>query len=253
MTKRISTSHTLAVVCALVLAGAGCATETGGATAAPQSAAAGGYRSADAHGRSQRDQAPDRRNGPGPARHLPARIPRVLVLLEAPAAGDGQGRVSRGCARLARLRQERQACRRRRLRHPSPDGRRGRPDRRARPENGGRRRTRLGCARRLERRPPPPRSLYRRRGDERAVRRPVGSIAARDDEEDLRRQLLLHPVFPGTGRRRGRVRQGSAQVPEPPVSLARLSARAAGDHRPQDEAPAAGSAGWARPRGCRPG
>ena len=39
MTKRISTSHTLAVACVLVLAGAGCATDTGDAAAAPQSAA----------------------------------------------------------------------------------------------------------------------------------------------------------------------------------------------------------------------
>ena len=184
---------------------------TGDASGGAAIGRAGGYRSADAHRRSQRDQVPDRRNGPGPARHLPARIPRVLVLLEASAAGDGQGRVSRGCARLARLRQERQAGRRRRLRHPSPDRRRGRPDRRARPENGGRRRARLGCARRVERRAAPSRSIHGRGGDERAVRRTVCGFAARDDEEDLRRQLLLHPVFPGTGRRRGRVRQGSAR------------------------------------------
>ena len=39
MTKRVSTSHTLAVACVLVLAGAGCASDTGDAAAAPQSAA----------------------------------------------------------------------------------------------------------------------------------------------------------------------------------------------------------------------
>jgi pimeloyl-ACP methyl ester carboxylesterase len=40
MTKRLSTSHALAVTCSLILAGAGCAADTPGSAAAPQAAAA---------------------------------------------------------------------------------------------------------------------------------------------------------------------------------------------------------------------
>ena len=78
-------------------------------------------------------------------------------------------------------------------------------------------------------------------------------LAARDDEEDLRRQLLLHPVLPGTGRRRGRVRQGSASHPQPPA-ISRPTRRASRRRSPiRSASPVAGSAGWGRPRACRPG
>ena len=48
-----------------------------------------------------------------------------------------------------------------------------------------------------------------------------------------RRQLLLHPLFPGARRRREGIRCRSARHPEPPVSVAGFAARSAADHRPE--------------------
>ena len=233
MTKRISTSKALAVVCALVLAGAGCATETGGATAAPQSAAPADtgprLRTVEANGIKLRIA----EMGQGPLviflhgfpeswyswRHqLPATAKAGFHAVAPDMRGYGKSDKPAGVDDYD-------------IHHLTADV--------------------VGLIDALGQKTAVvvghdwgalvawnavllhPDRFTGRRGDERAVRRPVGGIAARDDEEDLRRQLLLHPVLPGTGRRRGRVRQGSARDPEPPVSLARLAARAAGDHRPQ--------------------
>ena len=172
MTKRISTSKALAAVCALVLAGAGCATETGGATAAPQSAAPSDtgprLRTVEANGIKLRIA----EMGQGPLvillhgfpeswyswRHqLPALAKAGFHAVAPDLRGYGKSDKPAGVDDYD-------------IHHLTADvvG----LDRRARPENGGRRRTRLGRARRLEL---PcssiPIAFTGRRGDERAVRR----------------------------------------------------------------------------------
>ena len=76
---------------------------------------------------------------------------------------------------------------------------------------------------------------------------PARRLAGRKLEEDVRRQLLLHPLLPGAWRRGGRVRQGPARHPEPAVSRRRTRrgnapaitdrARAAGGWIPRLGAP----------------
>ena len=241
-----STSKALAAVCALVLTGAGCATETGGATAAPQSAAPSDtgprLRTVEANGIKFRIA----EMGQGPLvvfvhgfpeswyswRHqLPATAKAGFHAVAPDLRGYGKSDKPAGVDAYD-------------IHHLTADVV-GLID--ALGQKRPRRRTRLGFARRLERCAPPPRSLYRARGDERAVRRPAAASPLETMKKTYGDNFYYILYFQEPGVAEAEFNKDPRGF-LPPVPLARLAAGAAGVTDPKR-----GAGGWIRRLGAPKG
>src|ERR687889_2667290 len=143
--------------------------------------------------RPRRRAAALRRGGRGTARVAAARLPAVLVPVEAPGPGAGRGRLPGGCPGHARLQPLGQTARSAGIPRRAAGARCGAPDTGLRGRGGRRGRARLGRYSRLDRGDAPPRAREKARDPQRP---PPGSLPGWATEPDAVAEELLRVLFP---------------------------------------------------------